>query len=172
MHIRSLLAGAGLALVAVAVPVTVASVASAGDGGATATDVACPGPGVRAAVADFLAAHPDVAAEVATLRALPADQRADARRQYLTDHPDVATALQGLRTDVRDRWWEAAGDRSAALQEHPALADLAQQLAGVPAGQRAAAARQYLTDHPEARGELREVRHDVAVRLQTCRSGG
>ncbi|WP_029430431.1 hemophore-related protein [Blastococcus sp. URHD0036] len=172
MHLRSLLTGAALAVVVAAVPVTVASVASADGGPSAAPGAACAGPGVRLAVADFLAAHPEVTDELAALRALPAGERADARRQYLTDHPDVAAALRDLRADVRDRWWELAGDLSATLQDSPALADLAGELADVPVGERAEAARQYLAGSPEARQELRDARREARDRLRDCRSGG
>jgi hypothetical protein len=116
VHVRSLLAGAGLAVVVAAVPVTVVSVASADDGGPSASPAPtapCP-PGVR---------------------------------------------------------WEIAGDVAAAVAKSPDLGGLRDALAAAPAGTRAQTARQYLTDHPDARTELRDLRQQVRP-LRHCRAGG
>ena len=86
MHVRSLLAGVGIAAVAVAVPLVAVSTASAEPSSSTASS--CPRLAVHSEVAQYLAAHPDVAAEIADLKKLPHDQRASARQQYLAAHPE------------------------------------------------------------------------------------
>lgn len=171
MHIRSLLAGVGIAAVAVTVPLVVVSTASADTSTATSTQ-ACPAQGPRHALEDYLAAHPDVAQEMATLKALPQDQRAQARKDYLTAHPDVATELKQLRADRRGAWAEAAGQTSAELDKYPAVKAMVEQLGHAAAGQRAAAAQQYLATHPDAKAELMQLRADNRSRLTSCRSGG
>ena len=107
MHVRSLLAGAGLALVVVAVPVTVVSVASADDRGPSsspAPTAQCP-PGIRWEIAGDVAAAVDGSADLGGLRdalaAAPAGTRAQAAHQYLTDHPATRTALRELRQEIR-----------------------------------------------------------------------
>ena len=169
MHIRSLLAGIGIAAVALAVPLVVVSTANAGP---STTAQNCPRLAAHQAVKDYLAAHPDVAQEVTTLRQLPQDQRAAARQQYLAAHPDVATAFRQLRADRRGAWAEVAGRRAAALDEYPAVQAMVDQLGQTPAGQRAAVAKQYLADHSDAKAQLTQLRADNRSRLQSCRSGG
>lgn len=177
MHIRSLLAGVGIAAAAVTVPLVVASTANAGPSTTSTTSSTsttaqnCPGMAAHQAVKDYLAAHPDVAQELKTLRQLPKDQRAQARQQYLTAHPDVATELAQLRADRRGTWAEVAGQRAAELDKYPAVKALFEQLGQTPAGQRAAAAKQYLADHSDAQAQLKQLRADNRSRLQSCRSG-
>ena len=107
MHVRSLLAGAGLAVVVAAVPITLVSVASADDGGPSAPPAPtapCP-PGIRWEIAGDVAAAVDGSSDLGGLRdalaAAPEGTRAQAARQYLTDHPDTRTALRELRQQVR-----------------------------------------------------------------------
>jgi hemophore-related protein len=171
VHIRSLLAGFGIAAVAIAVPLVVVSTANAGPSTST-TAQNCPRLAAHQAVKDYLAAHPDVAQEVTTLRQLPQDQRAQARQQYLAAHPDVATAFKQLRADRRGTWAEVAGRNAAELDKYPAVQALVEQLGQTPAGQRAAAAKQYLADHSDAKAQLTQLRADNRSRLQSCRSGG
>jgi hemophore-related protein len=156
---RLLLAGASAAAVlAVGVPVALA------DGGPSsptpAAPAACPHP-----VKDYLSAHPDVAAELKTLQALPADQRKAARQQWATAHPDLAAGLRAARreagADAGVRL-DVAADQLAA---HPDVKALLDQLKSAPAGQRAQVARQYLAAHPGVRADLRALR--TAVR-STC----
>jgi hemophore-related protein len=173
VHVRSLVAGIGIAAVAVTVPLVVVSAASAQDSPSTSPAAAatCPRLDLRKEVTSYLAAHPDVAHEIATLRALPHDQRAQARRQYLAAHPDVAARLKQFRQDRRGTWAEVAGGRAAELDKYPAVQALVQDLATAPAGQRAAEAKTYLAAHPDARTQLQKLRSDVRARLQTCRAG-
>jgi hemophore-related protein len=171
VHIRSLLAGIGIAAVAVAVPLVVVSTADA-DPSTPTTTQSCPRLAAHQAVKDYLAAHPDVAQELTTVRQLPQDQRAEARRQYLAAHPDVATAFTQLRADRRGTWAEVAGRNAAELDKYPAVKAMVTQLGQTPAGQRAAAARQYLADHSDAKAQLTQLRADNRSRLQSCRSGG
>jgi hemophore-related protein len=126
---------------------------------------------VRQEVKDYLAAHPDVAQEIKTLRALPQDQRAQARQQYLAQHPDVAAELQQLRQDRQGAWFEVAGATAAELDKYPAVKAMVEQLGQTPAGQRAAAGRQYLADHPDARAQLQQLRADARMHTQSCRAG-
>ena len=107
MHVRSLLAGAGLALVVAAVPVTVASVASADDGGPSsppAPTAAC-APGIRWEVAGDVAAavhgSSDLSGLADALAAAPAGTRARTAHEYLTAHPDTRAALKQLRQEIR-----------------------------------------------------------------------
>ena len=107
MHVRSLLAGAGLAVVVATVPITVVSVASADDGGPAsppAPTAPC-GPGVRWEIAGDVAAAVDGSSDLSGLRdalaAAPEGTRAQAARQYLTDHPDARAALRDLRQEIR-----------------------------------------------------------------------
>ena len=169
MHVRSLLAGVGTAAVAVAVLLVAVSTASAGPGPSTSST--CPRLAVRPEVQQYLAAHPDVAAEIATLRQLPQDQRASARTQYLTAHPDVATQLKTFRQDRRGSWAEAAGGAAAELDKYPAVKAMVEQLGQTAAGQRAAAAEQYLAAHPDARAQLKQFRADNRTRVLSCRAG-
>jgi hemophore-related protein len=171
VHIRSLLAGVGIAAVAVTVPLVVVSTADAGPSTSTSAQN-CPGLAARQALTDYLAAHPDVAQELATLRKLPQGQRPQARQQYLAAHPDVAAQLKQMRTDRRGTWAEVAGQRAADLDKYPAVKVMVEQLGKTPAGQRAEAARQYLAAHSDAKAQLKQLRADNRSRLQSCRSGG
>jgi hemophore-related protein len=169
VHVRSLLAGVGIAAVAVTVPLVVVSTASAQPSSSTAST--CPRLAVHSEVQQYLAAHPDVAAEIADLKKLPQDQRAAARRQYLAAHPDVAAQLTTFRKDRRGGWAEAAGGAAAALAEYPAVKAMVEQLGQTPAGRRADAAKQYLAAHPDAQAQLTQLRADNRSRLRTCRAG-
>jgi len=174
MHVRSLAAGIGIAAVAVTVPLVVVSVASAQDSPPTTSSSAtpnCPRQHLRTEVKDYLTAHPDVKQEIATLRALPKEQRAQARQQYLAAHPDVAAQLEQFRQDRRGTWAEVAGGRTAELDKYPAVQALLQDLATTPAGQRAAEAKTYLAAHPDAQTQLKELRSDARAHRQTCRAG-
>lgn len=169
MHVRSLLAGVGIAAVAVAVPLVVVSTASAEPTSATASS--CPRMAVHQEVQQYLAAHPDVAAEITHLKGLPQDQRAAARKEYLAAHPDVAAQLKTFGQDRRGAWAEVAGARAAELDKYPAVKAMVEQLGKTPAGQRAAAAKQYLATHPDAKTQLEELRADNRTRVQSCRAG-
>ena len=173
MHVRSLLAGVGIAAVAVTVPLVVVSTASAEPSSTSspATSSSCPRLAVHQEVTQYLAAHPDVAAEIADLKKLPQDQRASARRQFLAAHPDVAAQLKTFRQDRRGTWAEVAGGAAAELDKYPAVKALVEQLGKTPAGQRAAAAKQYVADHPDAKAQLQQLRADNRTRLQACRAG-
>lgn len=182
MHIRSLLAGVGLAaavgvgsLVAVDVasadpgsgsPATTAATTTDGSAPASGTS-SCPRAELRQEVAGYLAAHPDVKAELQKIRSLPQDQRAAERKQYLAAHPDVAQQLATFRADRRSAWWEVAGNEAATLSSHPDLADLFKAVGAAPAGQRQAAARAYLAQHPAVKAELQQLR---AQHRQACRA--
>ena len=174
MHVRSLLAGVGIAAVAVTVPLVVASTASAEPSSAptsSSTASSCPRIAVHQEVQQYLAAHPDVAAEIADLKKLPQDQRAAARKDYLTAHTDVAAQLKTFRQDRRGTWAEVAGARAAELDKYPAVKTMFEQLGQTPAGQRAAAAKQYLADHADAKAQLKQLRTDNRTRVQSCRAG-
>jgi hemophore-related protein len=166
MHIRSLLAGAGLAAVVAAVPLVVIATASA-DPAPPSSSANCPRQDIRQAIGDFLAAHPEVAAERAKVRTLPLDQRTDAWRQYLADHPEIATDAGDLRTQLRGDRWELAGNVAAALAQHPELNGLRDALADAKPGERQAAAQAYLDRHPDARTALQQLRQAN----QACRAG-
>jgi hemophore-related protein len=168
VHVRSLLAGIGIAAVAVTVPLVVISTASA-DPAPSGTSTSCPRQSVRQEIQQYLAAHPDVAAEIKTLQALPQDQRPAARQQYLAAHPDVAAQLKTFRQDRRGAWAEVAGAAAAELDKYPAVQALVDDLGKTPAGQRAAEAQTYLAAHPDARTQLRELRADARSHRQTCK---
>jgi hemophore-related protein len=53
--------------------------------------------------AAFMKAHPDIAAEVAKVKALPAAERRAEVRQWLADHPDARTAIRDWRSGLRDQ---------------------------------------------------------------------
>jgi hemophore-related protein len=53
--------------------------------------------------ADFLKAHPDIAAEVAKVKALPAGERRAETRKWLSDHPDARTAIRDWRSGLREQ---------------------------------------------------------------------
>ena len=175
MHVRSLLAGVGIAAVAVTVPLVVVSTASAEPSSSPASSsspsASCPRLALHQEVKQYLAAHPDVAAEIADLKKLPQDQRAAARKQYLATHSDVAAQLKTFRQDRRGTWAEVAGGAAAELDKYPAVKAMVEQLGKTPAGQRAAAAKQYLADHADAKAQLKELRTDHRTRLQACRAG-
>jgi hemophore-related protein len=169
VHVRSLLAGVGIAAIAVTVPLVVVSTASAEPSSSAASN--CPRIAVHQEVQQYLAAHPDVAAEITHLKQLPQDQRAAARQQYLTAHPDVAAQLKTFRQDRRGAWAEVAGATAAELDKYPAVKTMVEQLGQTPAGQRAAVAKQYLADHADAKAQLKQLRTDNRTRLQSCRAG-
>jgi hemophore-related protein len=172
VHVRSLLAGIGIAAVAVTVPLVVISTASAdpAPSGSTTSSTSCPRQSVRQEVQTYLTAHPDVAAEMKTIRALPQDQRAAARKQYLAAHTDVAAQLKTFRQDRRGAWAEATGARTAELDKYPAVKALDEDLAKTPAGQRAAEAKKYLAAHSDARTQLKQLRADQRSHAQTCKA--
>jgi hemophore-related protein len=60
--------------------------------------------------AAFLTAHPDAAAEVAKVKALPVDQRRAEIRAWLADHPEARQAIRDWRADRRTQ----RGERRAA----------------------------------------------------------
>jgi hemophore-related protein len=51
--------------------------------------------------AAFVAAHPDIAAEIAKVKALPADQRRAALTKWLADNPAARSALKTFRDGQR-----------------------------------------------------------------------
>jgi hemophore-related protein len=53
--------------------------------------------------AAFLKAHPDIAAEVAKVKALPSDQRRAEARKWFADHPDARTAIRDWRSGLREQ---------------------------------------------------------------------
>jgi len=176
MRIRPnlLAAGAGLSvLLAVGVP----AVAYAGSGSTsspstTTASASCPGHAARQAVAAYLAAHPDVAAEVAKLRALPRDQRPAARKAYLAQHPDVAKALHDARSAAGADWAGLLAPVGEYLAAHPDVSGLLDQLRSAPAGQRHQVAEDYLKAHPQTTGELRDAMKQMRQHARSCRAGG
>jgi hemophore-related protein len=105
-----------------------------------------------------------------TLQAMPQDQRAQARKQYLAAHPDVAAQLKTFAKDRRGAWAEVAGARAAELDKYPAVQGLFQDLGKTPAGQRAAEAQKYLAAHPDAKAQLKQLRADARSHAQTCKA--
>jgi hemophore-related protein len=53
--------------------------------------------------AAFMKAHPDIAAEVAKVKAMPAADRRAEVKKWLTDHPDARTAIRDWRSGLRDQ---------------------------------------------------------------------
>ena len=177
MRIRPnlLVAGAGLAVVlAVGVPAVASaesgSTPSAGTSTAAATN--CPAQAARQSIATYVAAHPDVAEEMAKLRALPKDQRAAARKAYLAQHPDVAKALQAARTSAGAGLAGRLGSLGDFLAAHPDAATLLDQLRAAPAGQRAQVAEKYLDAHPQTKTELLDALKQRRQHARSCRAGG
>ena len=71
----------------------------------------------RAAAWDaFLKAHPDIAAEIAKVKALPADQRRAEIKTWLTSHPDARTAIRDWRGDLRTQRQDRRQDRRTQRQ--------------------------------------------------------
>lgn len=174
MRIRKslLAAGSGVAvLLAVGVP-AVAYAEGSGSSGSTTTSASCPRHDLHKAVSDYLAAHPDVAAEVRQIHALPADQRAAARKAYLAQHPDVAAALHGLRAQATGDWADALAPVGAYLAAHPDVADLLTQLKNAPSAQRHQVAEDYLSAHPGTKAELRDAMREMRQHARSCRTGG
>ena len=68
--------------------------------------------------AAFTKAHPDIAAEIAKVKALPVDQRRAEIRQWLADHADARQAIRdwraGLRTQRSERRSTRRSERRAA----------------------------------------------------------
>ncbi|MGZ4544563.1 MAG: hemophore-related protein [Blastococcus sp.] len=175
MRIRRsvLAAGSGLAvLLAVGVPAVAYADGSGGSGTSTSTSASCPVQDLHKARASYLAAHPDVAAEVKTIRALPADQRAAARKAYLAQHPDVAAALKTLRGTATGDWADALASVGGFLSAHPDVAGLLTQLEHAPAAQRRQVAQDYLTAHPGTQAELRAALTAVRRQARSCRTAG
>jgi heme-binding protein len=175
MHIRPklLAAGAGLTvLLAVGVPAVASaeggSTPSAGT--STAAAATCPGQQARQAIATYVAAHPDVAEEMAKLRATPKDQRAAARKTYLAQHADVAAALRNARSSAGLAG--RLGSLGDFLAAHPDVATLLDQLRSAPAGQRAQAAQSYLSAHPQTKTELLAGLKQLRQHAGSCRAGG
>jgi hemophore-related protein len=165
---RTLVAGTGLAAaLAVGVPVALADGGSTSPG-TSSSPASCPAHPVK----DYLAAHPDVAAELKTLHALPADQRKAARQAWAAQHQDLAVGLKQAATQARTQAGGHLGNRLGAagdyLAAHPDVAALLDQLKNAPAGSRAQAARQYLTAHPGVRTELHDLRATVRQHRAAC----
>jgi hemophore-related protein len=59
-------------------------------------------------------AHPDIAAEIAKVKALPVDQRRAEIRQWLADHPDARKAIRDWRAGLRTQRSEQRSERRAA----------------------------------------------------------
>ena len=75
----------------------------------------------RAAAWDaFLKAHPDIAAEIAKVKALPADQRRAEIRTWLTNHPDARKAIGDWRANLRNQRHDRRRDRRAQRPAGPA----------------------------------------------------
>ena len=177
MRIRRsvLAAGSGLAvLLAVGVPAVAYAESGSGTStsASTSSSTSCPVQDLRKARASYLAAHPDVAAEMKTIRALPADQRAAARKAYLTQHPDVAAALKALRGTATSDWADAVASIGGFLSAHPDVADLLTQVEKAPAAQRHQVAQDYLTAHPGTQSELRAALTAERQQARSCRTGG
>jgi hemophore-related protein len=176
MRIRPklLAAGAGITvLLAVGVPaVASAEGGSTPSAGGSTVAANCPVHEARQAIATYVAAHPDVAEELAKLRALPKDQRAAARKDYLAQHPDVATAIEGARTAAGAGLAGRLGSLGDFLAAHPDAATLLDQLRAAPAGQRAQAAQKYLDAHPQTKTELLDALKQLRQHARSCRSGG
>lgn len=177
MHIRPklLAAGAGItALLAVGVPAVASAESGSTPSAGTSTSAAatCPGQAARQSIATYVAAHPDVAEEMAKLRALPKDQRAAARKAYLAQHPDVAKALQAARTSAGAGLAGRLGSVGDFLAAHPDAATLLDQLRAAPAGQRAQVAEKYLDAHPQTKTELLAGLKQLRQHARTCRAGG
>lgn len=175
---RALVAGTGLAAaLAVGVPVALADSGPATPASTTATttatttaassSTAC---SVPHPVADYLKAHPDVLQEWKTLRALPRDQRASARKAYVAQHPDVAQALKQAGQEARTDWPERVAPAGGYLAAHPDLATLLDQLKSTPQAQRTQAVQDYLKAHPDARREVRGLIR--ALSGNACRTDG
>ena len=155
---RLLVAGAtAAAALAVAVPV---ALADGGPGTPPAPAASCAHP-----VANYLAAHPDVAAELKALRGMPADQRKTARQQWAAAHPDLAAGFRAARQEKRAAGGTRLDVAADQLAAHPDVKALLDAVKAAPAGQRAQAGKAYLAAHPGVRAELRDLR--TAVRA-TC----
>ena len=175
MRIRPNLLAAGVGLTALlAVGVPAVAYAEGGSPPSTTTSAAasCPGQTAHKSIAAYLAAHPDVATEVAKLRALPKDQRAAARKAYLTQHPDVAKALHDLRVSAGADFASRLAPVGDYLAAHPDVAGLLDQLRTAADGQRRQVAADYLKAHPQTRGELRDALKQLRQHKQSCRAGG
>lgn len=162
MRTRTRLAVAGgtmAAVLAVGVPVALA------DGGTTSPPAGSSSSSCTHPVKDYLAAHPEVAAELATLKGLPAGQRKAARQQWASAHPDLAAELTAARHQVAGRGGARLDVAADQLAAHPDVKALLDQLKSAPAGQRAQVGRAYLAAHPGVRADLKALR--TAVR-STC----
>jgi hemophore-related protein len=53
--------------------------------------------------ATFVKAHPDIAAEVAKVKALPADERRAEVKKWFADNPDARAAIRDWRSGLRDQ---------------------------------------------------------------------
>jgi hemophore-related protein len=61
--------------------------------------------------AAFMKAHPDIAAEIAKVKALPVDQRRAEIRQWLADHADARQAIRDWRAGLRTQRSEQRSER-------------------------------------------------------------
>ena len=177
MRIRPnlLAAGAGITvLLAVGVPAVASAESGSTPSAGTSTAAAanCPAKVARQSIATYVAAHPDVAEEMAKFRALPKDQRPAARKAYLAQHADVAKALQSARTAAGAGLAGRLGSLGDFLAAHPDAATLLDQLRAAPAGQRRQVAEAYLKAHPKTTGELRDARKQLRQHARSCRTGG
>jgi hemophore-related protein len=59
----------------------------------------------------FLAAHPDIKAELAKVLALPADQRRAELQKWLAAHPDAKAALKAYRQGLKEQRLTRQRDR-------------------------------------------------------------
>lgn len=171
---RALVAGSGLAVaLAVGVPVALADTGgSAPSTPATASSTTTASCSVPHPVADYLKAHPDVVQEEKTIRALPKDQRAAARKAYLSQHADVASALKQAAQQARADWPQRIAPAGQYLAAHPDLAGLLDQLKAAPQAQQAGIAQKYLADHPHAPREVQGLIRALRGHAGTCATTG
>ena len=177
MNIRPklLAAGAGLTvLLAVGVPAVASaeSGATPSAGTSTAAAATCPGQEARQAIATYVAAHPDVAEEMAKLRAMPKADRPAARKAYLAEHADVAKALRAARSSAGVGLPGRLGSLGDFLAAHPDVATLLDQLRAAPAGHRSQVAQTYLSAHPQTKAELLAGLKELRQHARSCRAGG
>lgn len=99
---RALAAGAGAIGIAGSVLVGTAATAAAQPPNCTAADLAGVAAGVSAATSVYLFTHPDVNAFLTSLKGQPKDEIRAQVADYLAAHPQVQAEFQGIRQPLVD----------------------------------------------------------------------
>lgn len=133
-----------------------------------------------AALADYLAENPAVAADLAELRGLPEEQRSTAAAEYFEANPATAVDLLGLGLDNRREARAQRQEWRAPIAEYvESDAELRAELDRIrelPVAERRAAWAEYAAANPGVAADLGRLRRDYRADRRdyraACRDAG